>query len=232
MFVDSDDLLPSDALKYLIESTNSDIDMSLGGFCKFNDQHSVLETIRPCASIISPETCIDWFVTPVQRNGDWQRYIWNRLFRLSIINFHSIRFRENIHYKEDGLFLIQYLTRCTNKVACTTEIVYLYRQVSNSAMGKLNTSYNEHLLSVIDAHGGIYRQLVISGISKYIRNRELKHLFDNYYWILDIMQKSESDTRTNKRLLRSSIIKNGGVFNYLYYVIILHYWDALKRRIP
>ena len=96
LFVDSDDLLPSNALNYLIEITNSDIDMSLGGFSKFDDQHSVLETIRPSASIISPENCVDWFVTPVLRNGDWQRYIWNRLFRLSIININFLIVKYNI----------------------------------------------------------------------------------------------------------------------------------------
>lgn len=232
MFVDSDDLLPSDALKNLMKSANGSIDMAIGGFRKFNEQNAELETIRPKIGFVSPERCIADFIIPCRPSGDWQRYIWNRLFRSSIINNNLIRFREDIQYKEDGLFLVQYLVKCTNMIAYIPEIVYYYRQLPSSTMGRLTTCYSEHLLSLIDAHGEIYNQLVIAGISKETRKRELRHMLNNYYWILDIMKHSGADTNQNRRELRSRTIKNAGILNYLYQVIILHYYQALKRRIP
>ena len=233
MFVDSDDIIPPFALERLIECTNEGIDMSLGGYRKFDDKNDNIETViveEP--GLYSAEQCIDSFIAPLKWSGDWQRYMVNRIFRLSIINAYHLRFRTDLHYKEDGLFLLQYLGKCTNDIIFISDIVYLYRQVPNSAMKGVYLSFNPRLFSIIDAHGELLKELHKLKAPKSLIKRELLHYYHNYFWIKDILNKTDANEKANNRILKSKTIKNGGVFNYLYHVIFLHYLDSIKRRIP
>lgn len=223
-FVDSDDILPQDALWRLIQLVDDETDMAFGSIRKFDNDNDDLETIDAGEKrTMTIEECLAGFVAPKIWKGDWQRYLFNRLYRLSIINGFGLRFRNDIYYKEDGLFVVQYLCRCKNKVVCVPDIVYLYRQTNNSAMGSLATKYNDRLLTNVDAHGMIFRELKKFGVEKELLVRELKHLFQNYDWIMGIMKSSNDNTLKNRRLLRNRIIKNGGFANYLYYRVLIRY---------
>ena len=231
MFVDSDDMLPSGAIECLINKTNDSIDLVMGGIQKIDNDRCNIEYIpagQDC--ICSKEDCIDKFIAPNKWVGDWQRYLWNRIYRVSIINRWRLRFRTDIFYKEDGLFIIDYLARCSKSVACTNDIVYLYRQVPNSAMGALNSSFNSKLFTNIDAHGEIIHVIKKMGVSKSIIKREEKHLVQNYYWIMSIMEKTGANNLTNRISLNNRILRNGGILNYIFFFVILKYGRMLKRR--
>ena len=232
LFIDSDDLLPSNALGLLMTKVDRDVDMVYGAIRKFDEVNETLETIAvDLEKKLSVEEALDAFIVPKQRHGDWQRYLFNRIYRLSIIKEFGVRFITDIHYKEDGLFVVQYLCRCDNRVVCIPDIVYLYRQVPSSAMGSLATAYNPKLLSNIDSHGYIYRELKKRGSNRVVLNRELNHLFQNYYWISGIMRQAGVFTKENKRLLVKHIIKNTGFIETFYRLVIIRYALKIKRKL-
>ena len=230
MFLDSDDLLPEDSIDNLLRLTDDSIDMSLGSLRKFDDNTPDIETVSVgCAGVISVTDCIDRFIAPRKWTGDWQRYIVNRLFRASIINSFNLRFPTDLYYKEDGVFLIDYLARCSNGIACIDDVVYLYRQVKDSAMGSLGYSFNDRLLTNIDAHGEIYRTIRRLDVPRSIVKREEKHLFDNYYWIRRIMKNAKAASLKNRLSLNARLIKSGGLLKYIEYIFILRFCRVFKR---
>ena len=229
-FFDGDDLLPSKALEALMTKAESDVDVVYGGLRKFNSLSDNVETIlinREGAITIAE--AIDAFVVPEVREGDWQRYLVNRIYRMSIINKYKLRFHTGIYYKEDGLFLLQYLCRCKQKAVCVSDIVYLYRLTSNSAMGSLKTGYNAKLLTNVDSHGLILRELNRRGVSKSLREREIKEIFQNYKWIYSVMQRSGELTPKNEHLLRKTVVKNAGVRNSIRYFYLPRLIRKLKK---
>ena len=183
---------------------------------------------------MTPVQAVDSAIFPSIYTGDWQRYIVNRISRRSIIESNNLRFREDIYYKEDGLFLISYLVRSTKAIVCIPDIVYLYRQVPESAMNSLETSFNPKLFTLLDAHGEIITELRKLDAPE-IKKRELWHLFHNRKWILGKLKKTVADNRENLKILRSELIKNGGFLNYVYYIVFLYYGkvfiQSISRRI-
>ena len=230
MFLDSDDLLPEDSIDNLLRQTDDSIDMSFGSLRKFDDNNADIETVSAGRNgVISVTDCIDRFVAPKKWTGDWQRYIVNRLFRASIINTFNLRFPTDLYYKEDGVFLIDYLAKCSGSIACIDDVVYLYRQVKDSAMGSLDYSFNTRLFTNIDAHGEIYRTIRRLGVPRSIIRREENHLFDNYYWIRGIMKNAKAASLKNRLTLNSRLIRSGGLIKYIEYIVILRFARVFKK---
>ena len=231
-FLDGDDLLPRPSIQSLVAHVGTDVDMVYGGIRKFDEFEEDVETIAvKQEGKISVEDALDAFIISEERTGDWHRYLFNRIYRLSIIQKYGLRFRTDIFYKEDGLFITQYLCRCRNNVVTIPDIVYYYRQSSNSAMGLLGTTYNPKLLTNVDSHGHIYRELKKSDVSKSVVDRELTHLFQNYDWIGGIMRRAGVYTKENKRQLMKRIIKNAGPVKTFYRFVILRYYLKIKRKL-
>ena len=231
-FVDSDDLLPENAITNLLSHVDDDVDMVYGGIRKFDENDDDLETIAvKSIEKVSILEVLHAYVAPREWNGDWQRYLPNRVYRMSLVRKFGLRFQTNVYYKEDGVFLVQYLCRCQNKVVCIPEIVYLYRQNDTSAMGSLATIYNERLLTNVDAHGLIYKEIKNRDVGKELLERELMHLIQNYDWIRTIMNRSGADTLRNKNQLLRRIIKNAGFANFFYYFVLLRYGRKIKEKL-
>ena len=231
-FMDSDDLLPNGALEMLISRSFSNVDMVYGEIQKFDEVENCVEIINvDHEGEITIDDALDAFIVSKKRSGDWHRYLFNRIYRMSIIKEFYLRFCTSIHYKEDGLFVVQYLCRCVNKVFCISDIVYLYRQTSNGAMGSLAASYNPKLLTNVDSHGLILQELKEYGASKDLRKRERNAIIHNYYWIASIMKRSGDLTRRNKCLLIGKIIKNTGAVETFYRLVILRYALKIKRKL-
>ena len=231
-FMDSDDLLPARALGVLISRADSEVDMVYGGIRIINEINDNAETILVNREGgISIEDALDAFVYPAKPIGDWHRYLFNRFYRTSIINEYNLRFNTDIYYKEDGLFVVQYLCRCKQKVVTLFDIVYWYRQTNNSTMGRLKTTYNAKLLTNVDSHGLILRELKEYGVSKDLIDREREHIILNYYWIASVMRSAGVLSRKNDCLLLKRIIKNAGFLVSFHNLIIPRFCRFIKRRL-
>ncbi len=106
MFLDSDDEILASAMQNLLTAAmNSGSDMSMGNYVsvrsKGDDIHS---NTYPTPRTMSLEDVLTLFF--VYPRGRFQGYLANRIMKASVVRDNHLRFREDIYYKEDGLFLV------------------------------------------------------------------------------------------------------------------------------
>lgn len=189
IFIDADDLLYPYSIQSLIEGIiDNSIGSSVGGFVIFNDENPDIFTLREQKKVKSThDAIVDFYNT---RNKDWQKYLWNRLFRSNFILEKNIRFREDIQFKEDGLFLIQYLTRINKDVYYTSDIVYRYRQNADSATASLNKGFNPKLLSNLLAHQCIVQSIATLN-DKVLLGMAKDGMINSYEWVMSFINDKE-----------------------------------------
>ncbi|MCR5713410.1 MAG: glycosyltransferase [Bacteroidales bacterium] len=219
-FADADDLIPPTALSALMACMDDATDMAIGGFSTFGEGEEERTVTIERRKELDRNGSLDGFLPrPEDFEGkNWQRYLWNRLYRLSAIRRHHLRFRTDLFYKEDGLFLVQYICRCVRRAVMIPDIVYRYRQVSESAMGRLNTAYNRRLMTNLDAHVAICRELKHHRVGQNLQEREYNHLFHTYRWIKSIMCKSSAYTLANRCRMYGKILKACGPHAFFMHV--------------
>jgi glycosyltransferase involved in cell wall biosynthesis len=157
-FCDADDILFNNALETLIKHTNKNVDCTMGGYIRMNEKEEILgenKIDEECYMSIE-ETLVD-FYNP--RFNMFNGFIWNRLFRRSIIENYHLRFREDIFIKEDGLFLVQYLCRCCHGTFYTTKPIYKYIEHSSSAMNHKLKKINKESISRLTASLECYKEI-------------------------------------------------------------------------
>lgn len=217
-FADADDLIPPMALAILIACMDDATDMAMGGYSKFwvdRNEEREITVDRPME--LSCIGCLDLFLprpNHFQPRQDWQRPLWNRLYRLSAIRHHRLRFRTDFFYKEDGLFVVQYICRCVRRAVMIPDIVYRYRQFPESTMGRLGTLYNRRLLTNLDAHVAICKELKRHRVGRDLLEREYDHLFHSFRWIKGIMRDHGSYTLPNKCRMVWKILKACGPVSF------------------
>ena len=141
-FIDADDIICNNYLDILYTAIQKGADSSIAGFKHIDVPQDKEIIVVPQKEEIKNlnDSILDFldFEKP-----DWQRYLWNRLFKMSIIKKNNIRFREDIYYKEDGVFLVDYLCKSNGLVSYSNQIIYYYSQNQNSARGSLHKKFNK-----------------------------------------------------------------------------------------
>lgn len=133
-FVDADDILSIDSLKLRV-NTIKNSEMAIAAYETFDKSGSIIDKMPECK-------CFKWNKKQALRNilvsGEigYQGYLWNKLFKRTIIIENNLKFVPEIAYNEDRLFCISYLMHCSN-VNLSNEIVYKYRLNENGAMASL-----------------------------------------------------------------------------------------------
>ena len=145
-FCDADDILYDYTLETLVNNFDENVDSTMGGYIRINTQGEIIEenNIDKNINMSVEETLIDFYRG---RFDMYNGYIWNRLFRRSIIQKHHLRFREDIYIKEDGLFLVQYLCKCSHGTYYTTKPIYKYVVHSSSVMNSKSKEVNKETMS-------------------------------------------------------------------------------------
>lgn len=159
MFLDSDDEILASAMQNLLTAAmNSGSDMSMGNYVsvrsKGDDIHS---DTYPTPRTMSLEDVLTLFF--VYPRGRFQGYLANRIMKASVVRDNHLRFREDIYYKEDGLFLVQYLLYSKKDVPFITDVVYLYKIREGSAIMAASRRYNRKYLTNLDARIAILNEI-------------------------------------------------------------------------
>lgn len=145
IFVDSDDWLEKDALSFLMNqekkadliffgsafhSENENVILYCPKFCMYHGFRKVQEGI------------LDLIINP--KYPDYLGFTWNKVFKHCILKEYNIRFVEQLSYREDEAFTLQYAVHCSDLVTLP-DIVYNYR-VSNLGLTRKWHSEDEFLL--------------------------------------------------------------------------------------
>ena len=188
-FVDADDQI---APTYLVDlyQAMGEADSSMCGFRKFDSLSQEDCTIVPQNRIETLEDNLSGFYAAGPT--DWQRYLWNRMFKRSVIEKNNLRFREDIHYKEDGLFIIQYLCVSNGLVGCVDKVLYYYKRNTSGAMSKTWHVFDDKIITNLLAHRLIIEEIKKKNISESVIQQAISQVKAADAWILQLMWHSGS----------------------------------------
>lgn len=204
-FVDGDDIVSPTYLQDLYEAMG-DADSSMGGFKTFGLPD------KPGRIVTPGERKVDTLEENLFRFYDIQntlaqRYLWNRMFRTSIIRNRRIRFQENIYYKEDGLFVVQYLCQSNGMVGVTDSVIYNYRRTPNGAIGSVMHAFDEKMLTNLTAHVLILQELRNNNISSQTLSIAICQAQSVANWLLSL-QKYNKKSRLHYILKIEQTMQN------------------------
>lgn len=199
-FFDADDLIPKDCLSALVAPFCNDVDSTVGGYQILGTNN---ETLFELKTQSTHRININEAIRDFYPNGsmDWQRYLWNRMFRMDVIHKYHIRFREDIYYKEDGLFLVEFLCKSQKDIVYVEEIVYIYRKSEESATGTIGRTFNPRLYTNIKAHAQIVKTIKDSTNNRELVNLASNGMLKSYFWLL-----STSNSKAEKLAIRRMIM--------------------------
>ena len=141
-FVDSDDEVLTNGLQTLVDSISDDGDIVMGGFVEEDENGNCISVDKRVVLSLTKRQSI---ITLYGGNGSFYHYcgyLWMRLLRRSVIQDYNLRFDTAISIKEDTLFLMQYICKSNGITRQTTAPVYKYYRRSDSAMGRVEKSYD------------------------------------------------------------------------------------------
>lgn len=136
-FLDSDDLLPKNALKSLYESAKKyDSDLVVGNFSYLYSDNSKKfqnNTFKNDGAIDYDEFFRDYFLL----KDDFFVCIWAKLYKKEIIEKNNLLFLNEIFIAEDLNFNAKFILN-SKKISKTNDEVYIYRVGENNSSSVLN----------------------------------------------------------------------------------------------
>jgi glycosyltransferase involved in cell wall biosynthesis len=137
-FCDSDDTVSEDCIRLLASNVSGDIDLVEAGFNEIISENDVRASNFTDKTVsMDAEEYIGLIYEPSSSLANFYHgFPVTKLFNKSIINESHLLFNQDIHFKEDSLFIIQYCCCMTGKAVITNGIVYNYYHRPNSATSK------------------------------------------------------------------------------------------------
>jgi glycosyltransferase involved in cell wall biosynthesis len=188
-FVDADDKIAPTYLEDLYLAMGDQVDSSMGGFRRIDLLSNEEWEVVPQRKIETLEENLLGFYAA--NHKDWQRYMVNRLFRRSIIQTNNLRFKEDIYYKEDGLFLVQYLCASNGMVGCVDKVLYYYYRNATGAMSKTWHAFDEKIITNLVAHRLMIDEIRRKDVSEVVLSKAIGQAKAACNWILQMLWNSK-----------------------------------------
>ena len=212
-FVDADDQITPTFLEDLYQAIEDQVDSSMGGFKKIDMlSHEEFEVIPDKKIETLEENLLEFYDS---NDKDWQRYLWNRMFKSSVIKDHNLLFREDIYYKEDGLFLIQYLCASNGLIGCVDKVLYHYHRNTTGAMSKTWHTFDKRVITNLEAHRQIIEELRKRKVSNLIISKAENQAKAACNWILQMMWNAKSTNLTLLARIETIMISILGFKGYI-----------------
>ena len=179
-FVDSDDVLPPNALQSLVDSaTSTGSDIVVGAVRRFDTTRSWRPVWVDSVHLVQREAVrIDEFL-PLIRN----LYTWNKLFRRDFWEAQGLSFREGVAY-EDQPIITQLFARA-RAIDVLTDVVYHYRARDDRSSISQQTASLKDLRERITAWE-VSRTTLLAEVSRTVYDGWLQTLFDaHFHWYLN-----------------------------------------------
>lgn len=151
-FCDCDDFIFTGTLAKIIsilEENKYDL-ITADYIYKYSDTGTTVKNniALPPLCQLSKAEIIENFISPlVLRNGTGLASLWNKFFRLNLINKHLLTFNPKIHKGEDWQFILKYLSFCESAYYLP-ETLYEYRLDGSQKESKYKREPGIHMLSL------------------------------------------------------------------------------------
>lgn len=216
-FVDADDRLYPDALDIYVSGIQDDIDGVRASYIAGVDfSKQVASLSQPTFISLSKDDAI----IELLNSNPFQGYIWNRLFRAEIISKNSIKFREDIYYKEDGLFLAEYISKCQKPINKTDSVVYFYFTRPNSAMNDNRNIFNEKYLTNLYARLEILSLVKTSTTDCMVLSLARDSVVNFYVTLLFLFNKYKYKNSKVRNDVRREVINRLGICSFYYRTLL------------
>ncbi len=170
LFVDSDDFVEQNLLEKIMEQNNN-YDLFIYSYQNvYENNHSI--EIKKCieqSQLVSKVESLPLFF----ENEAVRGYVWNKVFKNSLIQENKICFNEATKHIEDLEFVIHYLSYC-NKIYFSNSILYNYLQRNGSLV---NSTFNKGKLTALTAY---------ENAIPLIENLRKDYLPTYYYFIFEL----------------------------------------------
>lgn len=142
IFFDADDSITPNLLQVMhsaISKRNSDIAVAGWNVSVKRNQSIVkhYKIINPPTRFIAGKNSINRFMIKSIGDDGLMYNLWNKIYRLDIINQNNLRFREDLRFGEDLVFILHYL-KYSNKLQIISDALYDYQADSDSSIFKLS----------------------------------------------------------------------------------------------
>lgn len=216
---DADDYLCHDALRVLLSYARDDVDLIGAGYIRNVLGKNVPEKKPSETKKMSVSEYVEVIgIIPQARNTD--RYCWNKMFRMSVIKENKVIFDEEVFYREDILFIYQYLKHCSHYIQCVSYSMYIYYMRDSGAAISLQKVYSRKSGDRFIAMSRCYEILGQMDVPVIVKNRMKEEILSAFKALIKLIL----DTGVEIKDIR------------LYYTLLLRYfsrWDlfviVLKR---
>ena len=185
--------------------SNENVDLVIAGYNRYDeDGTKIFGMSNSAVELISHKAALEEMYAP--RSGNYQGYLWNKLFRKSLVEEAKLAFDESISFNEDRLFITQYLCASSHDAAYTTTPVYNYVVRSTGAMGSLENSYNPKFATDFDAFIKMKDAVFAKTKDKRLRRLAVKGICHSYLNNHKLMVKHDGyDSSIHSRLFKGII---------------------------
>ena len=224
-FPDSDDIIVEDAFETMIKMVSDSVDYVMCGYEVYDENGNCTYAIteRNQRVITREEALVEMFAPTDYR---YQGYLWNKLFRASIIKDNHLRFVKGIKFNEDRLYDVEYLCRIKGNVVYSTTPVYQYIERSNSAMSSLTQRFNPYFLTDLDAFVKMGDALRAGRYSKKIMDAHADSMHYSVCRYYSMCHQFSSTSTDKLWKVETRFIKGVGLKKYIHYRT-----EKVKRKI-
>lgn len=160
MFVDSDDLIPEDALDSMSAATENNPDFVVGAFEIMEDEAPSGTVMPLSAGYFQQESISEFFDNTMLSCGELYRGPWAKLYRLSLIRSCSMTFNVNLSYGEDKLFVYEYLRYVSSAASVNLPVYRYFRRTGTLSGGRTDERRLAQLLDVVPLYADAFLQLM------------------------------------------------------------------------
>lgn len=227
IFVDGDDYLEPNTLQIIANNIENN-DMIIFGYNEKFKKKIYQKNMTINETVVDNIKSIENVV-----NNKYGGYIFNKVFKKSIIKKYNIKFNLKIHMCEDLLFVIEFLQYAKN-IKVIHDILYNYRMRKSSAVWQKNEKY----FTVFDA----YKHIDVILQKLHIDNTGLNYNVIINYLLLNKKEKKTAQKKyqINIQKIKNNIKKNIGTkakikmiiihrIKFIYYLYMLIKISISKR---
>ena len=224
-FPDADDIVMPNALNMMMSFADKTIEYIMCGYEVYDENGACTYSIEERKQkIIDRDAALIEMFAPTDYR--YQGYLWNKLFRASIIKENSLSFVRGIKFNEDRLFNVEYLCHVKYKVVYTTTPIYQYIERTNSAMASLTQRFNPAFITDLDAFVRMRKVLLKTQISKDIITAHADAMYHSVGRYYSMCNKFAATSVDKVWKVETRLYKGVGFRKYLYYRI-----TKIKRKI-
>lgn len=136
LFVDADDKMPDNALGNFMACRGDErTDLVVGAYAIEDKEKQTVEVFRVGEPELNKIDSANMLF--LENKYGYQGYIWNKLFKRSVVLENNIRFDERYRFNEDRLFCVEYICAMKGVAKTCDDIIYNYVKHPGSTIGTM-----------------------------------------------------------------------------------------------